>query len=170
MPVTGLNHAVLFVRDAQQSATFYSEVLGFTTVASLPGGRAVFLRAPSSTNDHDLALFSIGDAAAPSSAGQSTVGLYHLAWEVETLSDLERLYRLLADRGALAGATDHGSTKAVYARDPDGLEFELTWLVPAELIQESDGMAMRPLDLSKEIERFGAGTRGGVGITHSARA
>ena len=29
MPVTRLNHAVLYVRDARRSAAFYTDVLGF---------------------------------------------------------------------------------------------------------------------------------------------
>ena len=42
------------------TATFFSDVLGFTRVEAykvFPGG--VFLRAPGSTNDHDLALFML---------------------------------------------------------------------------------------------------------------
>jgi len=75
MPITGMNHAVLFVRDAARSAEFYREVLGFRTVAEMGGGRMVFLQAEGSTNDHDLGLFSVGDAAGPSTAGRQTVGL-----------------------------------------------------------------------------------------------
>ena len=66
--------------------------------------------------------------------------------------------------GALVGASDHGTTKAVYARDPDGIEFEVSWLVPADLIDD-DILAARtriePLDLAREQQRFGADTRGG---------
>ena len=29
MPVTRLNHAVLYVRDAERTAAFFTEVLGF---------------------------------------------------------------------------------------------------------------------------------------------
>ncbi|HZM29934.1 MAG TPA: VOC family protein, partial [Acidimicrobiales bacterium] len=90
MGINRLNHAVLYVRDADQSARFYQEVLGFSRVSM--GGQvirgAVFLQAPGSTNDHDLGLFSVGPDAAPSTAGRGTVGLYHLAWEVDTLDDL----------------------------------------------------------------------------------
>ncbi|MGH9259572.1 MAG: VOC family protein, partial [Acidimicrobiales bacterium] len=82
MGITRLNHAVLYVRDAQRTAAFYEEVLGFRRLPIGPEGftGAVFLQAPNSTNDHDLGVFSIGDAAGPSQAGRSTVGLYHLAW------------------------------------------------------------------------------------------
>src|SRR5688572_23187730 len=94
---------------------------------------AAFLRAPGSTNDHDLGLFEIGAAAGAPTAGRSTVGLYHLAWEVDTLAELGRVRDALATAGALAGSSDHGTTKSLYGKDPDGLEFEVVWLVPADL-------------------------------------
>src|SRR3954449_9117126 len=168
MPVTRLNHAVLYVRDAERSATFYEEVLGFRrlTMVSIPG--AVFMQAPGSTNDHDLGLFSIGAGAGPSPAGRGAVGLYHLAWEVDTLDELERLAGILSERGALVGASDHGSTKALYAKDPDGIEFEVSWLVPADLLDDAarDGRrTIRALDLAKEKAWYGAHTPGGIGIS-----
>jgi len=169
MPVRRLNHAVLFVRDVDRSVAFYREVLGFAPIegmAEIPG--AAFLRAPASTNDHDLGLFQVGAQAGPSGAGRATVGLYHLAWEVETLADLAEVRGRLVERGALAGATDHSTTKALYGRDPDGLEFEVSWLVPAdrltpEILAGRDKLL--PLDLDREIERFGAGTVGGLGVS-----
>ena len=167
MPVQRLNHAVLFVRDVDRSSAFYRDVLGFRVKVEMPG-RAVFLQAEGSTNDHDLGLFSIGDAAGASEAGRRTVGLYHLAWEVDTLAELSRVRDALLQAGALVGASDHATTKALYAQDPDGIEFEVSWLLPADLItaQVTEGAAMiAPLDLDKEIARYGAQTRGGVGVS-----
>ena len=141
MPVRRLNHAVLFVRDVAASTAFYADVLGFAPIEGMAGlTGAAFLRAPSSTNDHDLGLFEIGSAAGASGAGRSTVGLYHLAWEVETLA---------------------------------GLELEVMWLVPAdrltpEILGARDRLA--PLDLQAEIDRFGADTVGGIGISVAAPA
>src|SRR5687767_8432388 len=108
MPITRLNHAVLFVRDVDRSVAFYRDVLGFNVIPMAPAGmRAAFLQAGGSTNDHDLGLFEIGEAAGPSGAGRSTVGLYHLAWEVDTLAELERIATNLQEAGALVGASDH---------------------------------------------------------------
>ena len=169
MPVHRLNHAVLYVRDAERSAAFYSDLLGFRRIAeyAFPGG--VFLRAEGSTNDHDLALFTIGSSATPSDAGRGgSVGLYHLSWEVDTLDDLRRLGARLQEVDSLVGATDHGTTRALYAKDPDGLEFELTWIVPAALLGPGDGPTMLPLDLEADIARFGPDTLGGVGISRPA--
>jgi catechol-2,3-dioxygenase len=167
MPVTRLNHAVLYVRDVERSVAFYSDVLGFRTVAAFPG--AVFLQAEGSSNDHDLGLFQTGADAADPPAG--AVGLYHLAWEVDTLDELERIAGRLTEVGALGGASDHATTKALYARDPDGLEFEVSWLVPAHLITD-DVLARKArtgrLDLAAEKARYGGDTPGGIGVSVAA--
>ena len=166
MPVHRLNHAVLYVRDVERTVAFYGDVLGFRVVTAFPG--AAFLQAPASTNDHDLGVFEVGAAAGPSAAGRSTVGLYHLAWEVDTLAELERLAGVLSAAEALVGASDHGTTKSLYAKDPDGLEFEVVWIIPADLLDEEAreaGTRIRPLDLAREKARYGADTRGGVGIS-----
>jgi catechol 2,3-dioxygenase-like lactoylglutathione lyase family enzyme len=169
MPITRLNHAVLFVRDVQRSVAFYRDVLGFRVLPMAPDGfNAAFLQAPGSTNDHDLGLFGIGEGAGASPAGRATVGLYHLAWEVDTLAELERLQAALLNAGALGGTSDHGTTKSLYGHDPDGLEFEIAWVVPADQLTEADLEARKRighLDLGREIQRYGAATRGGVGVS-----
>ena len=170
MPITRLNHAVLYVRDVERSVAFYQDALGFQRLPmGFPG--AAFMRAPGSTNDHDLGLFEIGSAAADSEAGQRTVGLYHLAWEVDTLDELDRLQAVLSKSGSLVGASDHGSTKSLYAKDPDGIEFEVAWIVPADQLDDSAEAAksrVGRLDLDAEKQRYGATTRGGVGISTPA--
>jgi catechol-2,3-dioxygenase len=161
MAVKRLNHAVLYVRDVDRSVRFYEEALGFTVAVQFPG--AAFLKVPDSHNDHDLGLFAIGMNAADSPAGRGAVGLYHLAWEVETLGELQQAADRLSRMGALVGASDHSTTKALYAKDPDGIEFEVSWLVPAELIDDETRKAVantRPLDLAHEIERYGPERRG----------
>ena len=160
-----MNHAVLYVRDAARTAAFYREILDFRIVFEMSGGSALFLQAPGSSNDHDLGLFTVGEGAGPSTAGHGSVGLYHIAWEVDTLDELDRIARRLGERGALVGATDHGTTKALYAKDPDGLELEVSWLVPAALITDDMRSRMAPLDLAAERARFGGSTRGGVGVS-----
>jgi catechol-2,3-dioxygenase len=170
MGITRLNHAVLFVRDVERSISFYTDVLGFRRIDMTPDrlAGAAFLQAPGSTNDHDLGLFQIGAAAGPSAAGRATVGLYHLAWEIDTLTELKRLATSLAEHGALTGSSDHGTTKSLYGRDPDGLEFEVAWIVPADQLDDATLTArkrIRPLDLDREINRYGADTRGGIGVS-----
>ncbi|HET9547002.1 MAG TPA: VOC family protein [Desertimonas sp.] len=154
--ITGMNHAVLYVRDARAQQRFYADVLGFTTVVGDDDGRFAFMRAPASENHHDIAFFSIGADAAPSTAGRTSVGLYHLAWQVATIEELATTRQRLQEAGALVGASDHGANKSLYAVDPDGLEFEVMYLVPsAEWGDEEHEAIVRPLDLEREVERFG---------------
>jgi len=170
MPITRLNHAVLYVRDLERSVAFYRDVLGFRVIPMTPDGfdGAAFLQAPGSTNDHDLGLFQIGPEAGPSLAGRATVGLYHLAWEVDTLTELERLAGALAEQGALSGSSDHGTTKSLYGRDPDGLEFEIAWIIPADMLDDEAREGRKRigrLNIDREKDRYGAETRGGIGIS-----
>jgi catechol-2,3-dioxygenase len=159
--IVGMNHAVLYVRDARRQQQFYADVLEFSTVIEDPGGLFVFMRAPASANHHDIAFFSIGADATDSPAGTSSVGMYHLAWEVASLGELATMRERLDAAGALVGASDHGVNKSLYAKDPDGLEFEVMWLVPADRWGADEHAAIiRPLDLqaeiAAEIERVGA--------------
>jgi catechol-2,3-dioxygenase len=153
MAVRRLNHAVLYVRDLASSVDFYTDTLGFEIALEIPG-RAAFLRAQGTANDHDLGLFAVPDGQPP--AG-SYLGLYHLAWEVGTLADLAEVRRRLAARHALVGASDHRVSKSLYAKDPSGIEFEVMWRVPAEdwAAETASGDMIRPLDLAGEIARWG---------------
>jgi catechol-2,3-dioxygenase len=156
IPVTRLNHAVLYVRDAQTASDFYQAAFDFEVVEQIPG-RAVFLRARNGENHHDLGLFSVGDAAAP--LAPRRVGLYHLAWEVPTIEALADARTHLAELGALVGQSNHGVSKSLYAHDPDGNEFEVVWNVPPEHWGDYEHHAIvEPLDLDAELARFGSDT------------
>ncbi len=126
MAIKRLNHAVLYVRDATRSMRFYTEVLGFRVRAQL-GDQAYFLQADGSDNDHDLAVMAVGSHP-PLPA--HLPGLYHLAWQVHTIDELVGLRQRLLEAGALVGESDHGVSKSLYAKDPDGIEFEVMWAVP----------------------------------------
>jgi catechol-2,3-dioxygenase len=150
IPVRHLNHAVLYVRDAARSAAFYGDVFGFQPVAQFPG--AVFLRAKESTNHHDLGLFSVGPDAPGPEPGR--VGLYHLAWEVDSVTDLATARDTLRAAGAYTGESDHGATKSIYGHDPDGNEFEVMWMLPRdEWGDHEHDASVAPLDLDAEIAR-----------------
>jgi catechol-2,3-dioxygenase len=151
-----LNHAVLKVKDLDRAVAFYRDVFGFREIARA-GRNMAFLRAPGSTNHHDLGLLALGSGA--QAPAENAVGLFHLAWQVESIEDLAATRRKLVALGALTGESDHGATKSVYALDPDGNEFEVMWMVPKELWGEYESAAPTgPLDLDAELRRFGAKT------------
>lgn len=153
-PTVGLRHAVLWVSDPQTSARFYEQALGLVVKNDM--GQAVFLTSPGSTTDHDLGLFQ---AAVPEPPASRQLGMYHLAWEVPTLADLEAAKERLAAMGALVGENNHGVSRSLYCHDPDGIEFEVMWEVPVELLQENEPENI-PLDFEADKARFGADTPG----------
>ena len=164
--IRALNHAVLYVRDAERTAGWYHDVLGFRTVMQMPG--ACFLQAPDSDNDHDLGLFSIGDAAVGLTGGPRRCGRpVPPGLGGGDAADLAAVRDRLEEAGALVGSSDHGSTKSLYGQDPDGLEFEVVWLIPHDLLTDADREArsrIGHLDLEAEIARFGPDTLGATSV------
>jgi catechol-2,3-dioxygenase len=152
MGIRRLNHAVLYVSDVERSVAFYRDVLGFQVIHHQ--ARMAFLRAAESDNDHDLGLF--GTQTPP--GGQAAVGLYHLAWSVNTLAELAEFAKKLTETGALVGASDHVVSKSLYAKDPDGIEFEISWFVPRDRVtlEMEQARATGRLDIDAETERWGA--------------
>ncbi len=151
--VSRLNHAVLYVTDLDRSVAFYQRAFGFEEVAR-EGGMMAFLRASGGSNHHDLGLMEVGPNA--ERPGSRAVGLYHLAWEVPTIEDLAAAAAVLTEYDALTGMSDHGATKSLYGRDPDGIEFEVMWMVPREQWGEYEKRAVvKTLNLGQELERFG---------------
>jgi catechol-2,3-dioxygenase len=115
-----LQHLVLWVSNVERSVRFYRDVLGFEVKRRHP--RAAFLKIPGTPDDHHLGLFEQTGVAPPD----------------------------LREAGALVGESDHGASLSLYARDPDGLEFELFWTVPG-----AESIGTRPLDLEGELARRG---------------
>ena len=148
-----LNHAVLFVADLARAERFYTEVFGMVVAAREPRANAAFLRLPRSGNHHDLGLFGVGkDAPAKRPGG---IGLYHLAWQVDTIDELEQARLTLANAGALGGESSHGATKSIYGADPDGNEFEIMWMLPREDWGAYENTApVESLDLAREVREW----------------
>ena len=157
-----LNHAVLFVADLERAERFYVEQFGMVVTAREPRANAAFLRLPRSGNHHDLGLFGVGPAAPPPQRGG--IGLYHLAWQVDTVDELADARTALAEAGALTGESSHGATKSLYGADPDGNEFEIMWMLPRTAWGEYEHAAtVERLDLAGELARWsGVRTAGRV--------
>jgi catechol-2,3-dioxygenase len=166
-----LNHAVLFVADLDRSVRFYTDVFGMEVIAQEPRANAAFLRLPRSGNHHDLGLFGVGSAGGPPRRG--AIGLYHLAWQLDTVDELAAARQALLDAGAYTGESSHGATKSLYGADPDGNEFELMWMLPRDEWgpYESSASTER-LDLAGEVRRWsGIPTAGRIApVTGEARS
>ena len=148
-----LNHAVLFVADLERSVGFYTDVFGMEVIAREPRANAAFLRLPRSGNHHDLGLFGLGPDAEPKRRGQ--IGLYHLAWQLDTIDELAEARRSLIEIDAYSGESSHGATKSIYGADPDGNEFEIMWMLPRDEWGAYEHAApIERLDLDAEIDRW----------------
>jgi catechol-2,3-dioxygenase len=151
-----LNHAVLFVADLDRSVQFYSTVFGMDVIARETGLNGAFLRLPRSGNHHDLGLFEIPGATPPP---RRSVGLYHLAWQLDTVDELVEFRYLLIEAGALTGESSHGATKSVYGADPDGNQFEVMWMLPHDQWgSHANSAVVERLDLAAEFAAY-AGVR-----------
>lgn len=163
-----LNHAVLYVTDLDRSIDFYTNVFGMEVIAREPRMNAAFLRLPRSGNHHDLGLFGVGSAGSLDRVGGSrprrsgAPGLYHLAWQVETIDELVEARTALIDARAITGESSHGATKSLYGADPDGNEFEIMWMLPrASWGKYNTSAVVESLDLGAEVAKWsGVGTAG----------
>jgi catechol-2,3-dioxygenase len=144
-----LQHLVLWVADVERSVRFYCDVLGFEVQRRYPS--AAFLVIPGSGDDHHLGLFEQPGLRPPDA---HVARMYHAAWEVGELADLARARQRLIEARSLVGQSDHGASLSLYAKDPDGLEFELFWTVP-----DGKPAGTRALDLEGELARRGLAVR-----------
>lgn len=162
-----LNHAVLFVADLDRSVRFYTEVFGMDVITREPAMNGAFLRLPSSGNHHDLGLFGVTGAIPQP---RRSVGLYHLAWQLETVDELAEFRQILHAAGAYTGESSHGATKSVYGADPDGNQFEIMWMLPRSEwgVYESSAVVER-LDLAAELDLW-SGVRTAGEVVHEMRS
>ena len=143
-----LQHLVLWVSNVERSVRFYRDILGFEVKTQSP--RAAFLRIPGSPDDHHLGLFEHTGVPGPH---EGVARMYHSAWEVGDITDLVRARGRLMEAGSLVGSSNHGVSLSLYAKDPDGLEFEIFWTVPG-----GTSIGTRELDLEGELARRGITT------------
>jgi catechol 2,3-dioxygenase len=127
-----LDHVNIFVRDAERSHRWYTDVFGLHTqdVAKFPGTdriRGVFL-ACDPGHAHDIALFTLGDDAAAPQPKQ--VGLNHVAWRMGSLDDLAEMYHRLKAQGIPIHVADHTVSIGIYFSDPDGNGLEVYYEQP----------------------------------------
>lgn len=132
MAVQELGHLVLYVENAERSARFYRDGLGWRQVMP-PEGQPVGPVAAFSSGrtHHELLLIEVGPGATPIPAGRR-VGMYHFGLRVgDSDAELkEALERAAAAGARVLGASDHTVTHSVYLADPDGNEVELYIDVP----------------------------------------
>ena len=117
----GIDHVAMAVRDVEQSAQWYIEVLGFEH--RFPGmwdGVPTFIGKGTTA----LALFPLRDDS-NSEVSRRGIRMLHLAFRA-TRPEFLAAQRDLQRRGIAYEFQDHDISHSIYFRDPDGHELEIT--------------------------------------------
>jgi catechol 2,3-dioxygenase-like lactoylglutathione lyase family enzyme len=120
--LAGIDHVALAVRDVERSASWYCDVLGFERRHEGMGhGIPVFVGKGATS----IALFPVQapDPKAPNH--HDTIAMLHLAFRADRENFL-LAQRELKKRGIKFHFEDHEISHAIYFRDPDGHELEIT--------------------------------------------
>jgi len=158
--VARLGHVGIAVADLDRSTTFYTEVLGMRLTEIFRYGESevghgvavlagAFVRGAADTIHHRLSIFTFRDAAEVPRA--RTLGLHHIAFELDTSDDLVQLHRRFVElkvpivNSRIGGP---GNQPRFYGLDPDGNLLEFYWNIDRI---GWDGMA-RPYPPIQEIE------------------
>lgn len=115
-----LGHVHLKVREIASAEQFYSGLLGVKTTER-NGEQFLFLSFGAA--HHDIALQALGSHAAEPSP--HSVGLYHVAFEVDTANELLRAANWLDANRYPYDLIDHRISWALYTADPDGNGIEI---------------------------------------------
>ena len=127
MGVTELGHVVLYVENAERSARFYRDVLGWRQIMPDPGAPVGRCRRVLRWADPPRAPPDRGRPGATPIPPGRRIGMYHFGLRVgDTDEELKAaLERVVQSGGTVLGSSDHTVTHSVYVTDPDGNEVEL---------------------------------------------
>jgi catechol 2,3-dioxygenase-like lactoylglutathione lyase family enzyme len=122
MQLEGIDHVALAVRDVEQSANWYVDVLGFERrFEEMWDGVPTFI----AKGNTAIALFPLRNNDSKPASRTGRIGMLHLAFRANRknfLSAQEELKR----RGIKFEFSDHEISHSIYFRDPDGHELEIT--------------------------------------------
>lgn len=144
MKIQSLGHVVVKVRNLERSEAFYNGLLKLPIASRWPSKSMTFFTLG---NHHDFAIVAVGDDAPDAPA--NSPGLLHVAFNIGNLIDELREAKLsLEAAGVAVVARDHGISKSIYCKDPDGNTIELyidasdVWKHQPEAVNQAD-----PLEL-----------------------
>ena len=126
MQLDGIDHVALAVRDVEEAAKWYADVLGFERrYEGMWDGIPTFI----GKGNTAIALFPARGGNSKPAARTGEIRMLHLAFRANRngfLSAQEELKR----RGIKFEFQDHEISHSIYFRDPDGYELEITTYEP----------------------------------------
>jgi len=122
MELEGIDHVALAVRDVEEAAKWYADVLGFERrYEGMWDGIPTFI----GKGNTAIALFPLRNNHSKSSTRTSKIRMLHLAFRADHdgfLAAQEELKR----HGIKFEFQDHEISHSIYFHDPDGHELEIT--------------------------------------------
>ena len=122
MELEGIDHVALTVRDVEEAAKWYADVLGFDQrYEGMWSGIPTFI----GKGNTAIALFPASDGDSKSAARTSKIRMLHLAFRADHdgfLAAQEELKK----RGIKFEVQDHEISHSIYFADPDGHQLEIT--------------------------------------------
>ena len=156
MPITGLSHIVLHVRDMEKMVAFYRDVLGLTVhQGHRDANRLVFLTSDPKSEDHEIAFTRGRD-------GDAKI-ILHIAFRVDSPASVKAYYdRFVATGVPIDHTVSHayvseGNTVSCYFLDPEGNRLEVFAVVKE---RDPNNLDNHPLDLSQSLDAIVAQASG----------
>lgn len=122
MKISHIDHVALNVRDLERSMKWYQEVLGLERRHEEDWGNYPVVLCAGPTC---VALFQTKTSNPEPAPGSNTVGMRHLAFQVDR-ANFEAAQSELRKRAIDFVFEDHGIAHSIYFTDPDGHQLEIT--------------------------------------------
>jgi catechol 2,3-dioxygenase-like lactoylglutathione lyase family enzyme len=144
--VLGLHHFAWRCRDAEETRSFYEDLLGMRLVHVIKADHVpstgeycpyvhIFFEMADGSN---IAFFDLGDDQIASPSVNTPAWVNHIALRLGSLVELDAMKRRLeAANVQVVGVTDHHFVKSIYFFDPNGFRLEFT--VPTGTREQHDG-------------------------------
>lgn len=133
--IKGLHHFAWRCKDSEETRHFYEDILGLPLAHVIKSDHVpstgeycpyvhIFFRMADGSY---IAFFDLGDDIAALPSPNTPAWVNHIALQVESMSELEKMKCRLAEHGVeVLGVTDHHIIKSIYFFDPNGIRVELT--------------------------------------------
>ena len=133
IPVRRLHHFAYRCRDAEETRSFYEDLLGFplthlirAEVVPSTGEYCPYVHLFFELGDgSSIAFFDLGDGKPAEPSPNTPAWVNHFAMKVDSVEALQKAKSRLEAAGVeVLGITDHGFVRSIYFFDPNGVRLE----------------------------------------------